>query len=373
MLVQGTHYKTVWREGSTVRMIDQTVLPFRFEIYDSPDHRSTARAIRDMVTRGAGAIGAAAGFAVAQAALEAPAEPGAFRRYVEAAAALVRSTRPTAQNLFFAVDRVLAAALEGLPDAAGAGAAACASADALAAEDAEAGRLIGEAGAALISDRARVLTHCNAGWLAFTDWGTALSPVYAASRQGKRVFVWVDETRPRLQGARLTAWELAGEGIDFRVIPDNAAGHFMRRGEVDLAIVGADRIAANGDVANKIGTYEKAVLARESGIPFYVAAPLSTVDIGCPDGGAIPIEERGEEEVLYATGPDAEGTPRTVRVASPGARARNPGFDVTPAAFVAGFITEVGIIAPAMVGARARAGSAGPGRAGAGAAPDYQR
>jgi S-methyl-5-thioribose-1-phosphate isomerase len=286
---------------------------------------------------------------VAQAALEAPASPHGFRCYVEAAAALLRSTRPTAQNLFYAVDRVLAAAVRPLPDVAGARQAACAAADALAEEDVEAGRLIGVAGAPLIKDGARVLTHCNAGWLAFTDWGTALSPIYHAKREGKRVFVWVDETRPRLQGARLTAWELTGEGIDFRVIPDNAAGYFMKRGDVDLAIVGSDRIAANGDVANKIGTYEKAVLARECGVPFYVAAPTSTIDFSCPNGDAIPIEERGEDEVLTASGPDADGVIRTVRLAAPGARACNPAFDVTPAALVAGIITEKGIVKPGLL------------------------
>ena len=346
MLVNGTHYRTLWREGGTVRMIDQSLLPFQFVIFDAADHTVTARAIRDMVTRGAGAIGTAGGHGLAQAALEAPASPQGFRDYLEAAAALLRSTRPTAQNLFYAVDRVLAAALRPLPDVAGARQAACAAADALAEEDVEAGRLIGAAGAPLIKDGARVLTHCNAGWLAFTDWGTALSPIYHAKRDGKRVFVWVDETRPRLQGARLTAWELAGEGIDFRVIPDNAAGHFMKRGDVDLAIVGSDRIAANGDVANKIGTYEKAVLARECGVPFYVAAPTSTIDFSCPNGDAIPIEERGEEEVLTASGPDAGGVIRTVRIATPGARACNPAFDVTPAALVAGIITEKGIVKP---------------------------
>jgi len=346
MLVNGTPYRTVWREGRTVRMIDQLLLPFQFAIFDSPDHRVTARAIKDMVTRGAGAIGAAAGFGVAQAALEAPASAQELRAYVSAAALLLKATRPTAQNLFYAVDRVLAAALGALPDAARAAEAACAEADALAEEDVDAGRRIGEAGAALIRDGARVLTHCNAGWLAFTDWGTALSPIYKAHRDGKRVFVWVDETRPRLQGARLTAWELAGEGVDFRIIPDNAAGFFMRKGEVDLVIVGADRIAANGDAANKIGTYEKAALARASGIPFYVAAPTSTIDFDCPSGDLIPIEERGEQEVLTAAGPDESGVMRTVRIASPGARARNPAFDVTPASLVTGIITEKGIIRP---------------------------
>ncbi|MGD0726036.1 MAG: S-methyl-5-thioribose-1-phosphate isomerase [Spirochaetia bacterium] len=346
MLVNGTHYRTVWREGGTVRMIDQILLPFQFAIFDSPDHRVTARAIKDMVTRGAGAIGVAGGFGVAQAAREAPASTQGFRAYMGAAASLLKSTRPTAQNLFYAVDRVLASALGALPDPARAREAACAEADALAEEDVDAGRRIGEAGAPLIHDGARVLTHCNAGWLAFTDWGTALSPVYKANREGKRLFVWVDETRPRLQGARLTAWELAGEGIEYRIIPDNAAGFFMRKGEVDIVIVGADRVAANGDVANKIGTYEKAVLARENGIPFYVAAPLSTIDFDCPTGDSIPIEERGEAEVLTAAGPDEAGIMRAVRLASPGACARNPAFDVTPASLVTGIITEKGIVKP---------------------------
>jgi methylthioribose-1-phosphate isomerase len=346
MLVNGTPYRTVWREGGTVRMIDQVLLPFQFVIFDSPDHRVTARAIKDMVTRGAGAIGVAGGFGIAQAAREAPASLQEFRAYMGAAALLLTSTRPTAQNLFYAIDRVLAAALGALPDLTRAREAASAEADMLAEEDVDAGRRIGEAGAPLLRDGARVLTHCNAGWLAFTDWGTALSPVYRAHRDGKRLFVWVDETRPRLQGARLTAWELAGEGIEFRIIPDNAAGFFMRRGEVDIVIVGADRIARNGDVANKIGTYEKAVLARQNGIPFYVAAPTSTIDFDCPTGDSIPIEERGEAEVLTASGPDEEGVMRAVRVASPGACARNPAFDVTPASLVTGIITENGIAKP---------------------------
>ena len=346
MLVNGTHYRTIWREGRVVRMIDQIKLPFQFEIFDSPDHAATAKAIRDMVTRGAGAIGAAGGYGMAQAALEAPSSLDGFRRFIDESAVLLKSTRPTAQNLFYAVDRVAVAARAALPDVSRARLAACAASDAIADEDVEAGRLIGVAGAALITDGARVLTHCNAGWLAFTDWGTALSPIYRAKRDGKRVFVWADETRPRLQGARLTAWELAGEGIDFRIIPDNAAGHFMRRGEVDLAIVGADRIAANGDTANKVGTYEKAVCARENGVPFYIAAPTSTIDFDCPDGNSIPIEERGEDEVLTATGPDEAGIIRTVRIASPGAAARNPAFDVTPFPFIAGIITEKGIVAP---------------------------
>ena len=345
MLVDGVHYRTLWMEGSTLRMIDQTLLPFRFEIFDSPDHRATARAIRDMVVRGAGAIGAAGGYGMAQAAREAPDD--GFAVFLEEAARLLKATRPTAQNLFYAVDRVFGCAA----GAASAGVraarqAAVREAEAIASEDIEACRRIGEVGAALVREGARVLTHCNAGWLGFSDWGTALAPLYRARRDGRRFFVWVDETRPRLQGARLTAWELAGEGIDFAVVPDNAAGWLMRRGEVDLVIVGADRIAANGDVANKIGTYEKALCAREHGVPFYVAAPRSTFDPRSADGDAIPIEERHPDEVLTASGPDADGVTRTIRVAAPGATARNPAFDVTPARLVAGIITEDGILAP---------------------------
>jgi methylthioribose-1-phosphate isomerase len=373
MLVNGTPYRTIWMDGPRLLMIDQTGLPFRFDIFESPDHRVTARAIRDMIVRGAGAIGAAGGFGMAQAAGEAPDRRHAFAEYLHAAAALLKGTRPTAQNLFYAVDRVLTRTLAALPDVQGARGAAMLEAREIADEDAEAGRRIGEAGAALIRERARVLTHCNAGWLAFTDWGTALSPVYAAKRQGKRPFVWVDETRPRLQGARLTAWELAGEGIEFRIIPDNAAGWFMSRGEVDLVIVGADRIAANGDTANKIGTYEKAVLAGENGVPFYIAAPVSTIDFACPDGKAIPIEERAEDEVLNASGPEiadprgnarrghAEGVIRTVRIAATGARAANPAFDVTPARHITGIITEHGLVRPSALTSLLEPGAGGLG------------
>ena len=347
MLVNGVHYRTIWLEGQVVRMIDQTLLPFRFAILDSPGHAETARCIRDMVVRGAGAIGAAGGYGVAQAALEAPAS--GFDAFVEEAGRTLKATRPTARNLFYAVDRVLAAVRR--TRAAGASASeagrrAVQEAEAVAREDTEDCIRIGELGAALVRDGMRILTHCNAGWLAFSDWGTALAPLYRAKRDGKRFSIWVDETRPRLQGARLTAWELANEGIEFRVIPDNAAGWLMRRGEVDLVIVGSDRIAANGDVANKIGTYEKAVCARANGVPFYVAAPLSTFDPGAATGDDIPIEERDPGEVLEATGSDPEGTIRTVRLAAPGAGARNPSFDVTPADLVTGIVCELGILRP---------------------------
>ena len=346
MLVHGTHYRTLWMEGSTLRMIDQLSLPFHFRLHDAGDHRATALAIKDMIVRGAGAIGAAGGYGMAQAALEAPDKD--FGTYMHEAAALLAATRPTARNLFYAIDRVHAKIREML----GAGAvdrarvAARVEAEAIAAEDTQACRSIAQHGAPLIANGTRVLTHCNAGWLGFSDWGTALAPLYWAKREGKRFFVWVDETRPRLQGARLTAWELEQEGLAYRVIPDNAAGFYMRKKEVDLVIVGADRIAANGDAANKIGTYEKALLAKANGIPFYVAAPTSTCDMACPDGDAIPIEERAEDEVLTASGPDENGEIRTVRLSAPGAHARNPAFDVTPAELVTGIITEKGIVKP---------------------------
>lgn len=189
----------------------------------------------------------------------------------------------------------------------------------------------------------RINTHCNAGWLAFVDYGSALSSVYNARRQGKDIFVWVDETRPRCQG-KLTAWELAHEGIPHAIIADNAAGHYMRLGEIDMVIVGADRIAANGDVANKIGTYSSAVVAKENGIPFYVAAPLSTFDLSCNDGAGIPIEERCDDEVLYAAGTDEKGALSRIRITAPPTKARNPAFDVTPAKYITGIITPKGIV-----------------------------
>jgi methylthioribose-1-phosphate isomerase len=289
MRVDGTPYQTVWMEGATVRMIEQNRLPFEFAVISCPDHRATAEAIRVMTVRGAPAIGAAAGFALAQAFAEAPArDPWGYAR---AARALVEATRPTARDLFHATERVWAAA-ETAEHPAGAADAAVQAARALAAESVASCRALGGQGAALLGDGARVLTHCNAGWLATVDYGTALAPVYVAVAAGKRVHVWVDETRPRAQGARLTAWELGREGIPHAVIADNAAAWLMSRGEVDLVIVGADRVAANGDVVNKVGTLAKAVCAREFGIPFYVAVPPSTFDRAVPDGPSIPIEER---------------------------------------------------------------------------------
>ena len=217
-------------------------------------------------------------------------------------------------------------------------------ATALAEGNARAGQAMGRAGLPLLTPGARMLTHCNAGWLAFVDWGSALAPVYAAQEAGVEVFVSVTETRPRSQGAKLTEWELSQAGVPHQLVADTAAGALFRRGEIDLVIVGADRSAANGDTANKIGTYTLAVLARRHGVPFYVAAPRSTFDPAAPDGSAIPIEERHEDEVLYVWGRADDGTLQRVRIAGPNARAFNPAFDVTPAELITGFITDQGIL-----------------------------
>lgn len=352
MLVQGKYYRTVWLEGQQVKMIDQTLLPHKFEIITLDDHKQTAEAIKIMKIRGAGAIGATAGYAMAQAALEASGDiSDNIDSYISEAAALIRSTRPTAQNLFYAVNRVLEAIKK-------AGSidekkkAAVDEAQKIADEDAAACKAIGEHGQSLIKSGMRIGTHCNAGWLAFVDWGSALSPIYAAKRAGKDVFVYADETRPRGQGASLTAWELQQEGIPFAVIADNATYIHMARGDINMFITGSDRIAANGDVANKIGTYGKAIAARHHGIPFYVAAPTSTIDRDCPSGEAIPIEERSEDEVLFATGRDEQGNVKRVRVTPEGAKARNYAFDVTPASLISGIITEKGIVAASPEGIR---------------------
>ena len=335
MLVNGKHYRTVWFENGTVKLIDQTKLPFSFEIHECKNCKEVTDAIKNMVVRGAGAIGSAAGFGMALAFLESK-----DKGYLEKTRATLENTRPTAQNLFYAINRVFDA---GAPEKA------VEEAQKIADEDVDACKKIGEFGKELIKEKAdgsgfNIETHCNAGWLAFTDWGTALSPIYAAKRGGKKIFVYVNETRPRNQGARLTAWELKNEGIDHAIIPDNAAGYYMQKGEIDVVIVGADRIARNGDTANKIGTLEKAIISKEFGVPFYVAAPLSTIDTNCKNGDDIPIEERSEEEVLYQTGIDEKGNMRKILVCSPNSKARNPAFDVTPAKFITGIITEKGII-----------------------------
>lgn len=341
MKVGDRDYRTVWMAGGVVHMIEQNRLPFAFEVHACATCADTCAAIRSMVVRGAGAIGAAAGYALAQAALAAPAD--GFWPALDAARAAVEATRPTARNLFHATARVHAAArAAGDPHAAAA--AAVAEAERLADADAASSLAIGRHGAGLIADGAGVATHCNAGWLAFVDHGTALAPVYAAHAAGRRCTVFAAETRPRGQGARLTAWELGQAGVDHVVVPDNAVAALMSQGRVQVMIVGADRIAANGDVANKIGTLEKAIAARALGVPFYVAAPLATIDAACPDGAAIPIEERDADEVLYQTGRTRDGREETVRVCAPGSPAYNPAFDVTPARFVTGLITEHGVV-----------------------------
>lgn len=316
-------------DESVVKLINQPLLPHKFEIYESKDYKTTGLAIKNMITRGAGAIGATAGYAMAQAFLA--------DEDIQEAAEYIKSMRPTAQNLFYAVDKVTKAKNKEE---------AVKIANEIADEDADYCEQIGEHGEKLLKDGFKILTHCNAGWLAFVDWGSALSPIYKAKRNGKNVFVFADETRPRCQGSRLTAFELAGEKIDHAIISDNAAGYYMKNGMVDMVIVGSDRIAANGDVANKIGTYTKAVLAKENNIPFYVAAPSTTIDINCPSGDKIPIEERDEDEVLRMFGLDEDGKISKIRISPLQSKAKNPAFDVTPAILVKGIITEKGIINP---------------------------
>ncbi len=335
MKVNGEEYRTIWMKDSSVFMIDQNLIPFDFKIYESKTYFDTCFAISTMIVRGAGAIGAAAGFAMAQAFLEAP-EDG-FWDYLMQAREDISATRPTARNLFYAVERVFRAGRNSVEDS-------VKEAQLVADEDARDSRLIGLNGLELIPDRTRVLTHCNAGWLAFVNYGTALSPIYMAHKDGREVFVYVDETRPRGQGSRLTAWELHNEGVEHRIIPDNAAAYFMAKGEVDLVIVGADRIARNGDTANKIGTLEKAILAKEYNVPFYVAAPTSTFDLECKNGDDIEIEFRSDEEIIFQTGVDNNGNLTKFLVASPGSEGLNPSFDVTPKKYITGFITEKGII-----------------------------
>lgn len=339
MRVENKHYKTVWMDGSSVKMIDQNLLPFKLEILECPSYRDTAKAIKDMNTRGAGAIGATAGYAMAQAFIEGEHLP---KDWLLKAKKEIEDTRPTAQNLFYATNRVFNEA-NGNPNAK---VQAVLEAEAIALEDEQSCKAIGEHGACLIKEGMNIETHCNAGWLAFVDYGSAISPMYQAKRNGTNFKVWVDETRPRSQGARLTAWELYHEGINHKIIPDNAGAHLMQEGKVDLMIVGADRIAANGDVANKIGTLEKAIAAKYYNIPFYVAAPLSTFDLKCTSGKKIPIENRTEDELLYQEGPNVKGEWSKIRVSSPFSSGINPGFDITTNELITGIITPKGIIKP---------------------------
>ncbi|MCA9969069.1 MAG: S-methyl-5-thioribose-1-phosphate isomerase [Anaerolineales bacterium] len=326
-------------ENSCVKMIDQRQLPWHFEVAAFDDVTAVAAAIRDMVVRGAPAIGAAAAFGIALAAQNSrAADRLVLLRDLEAAAQTLKAARPTAVNLAWAVDRLLRVATdETLGGAEDVRAALLAAAQALADEDVEINRRMAYHGAELIEDGQTILHHCNTGALAAVDWGTALGVIFAAHAQGKRIHVLVDETRPRLQGARLTAWELQQRGIPFDLIADNAAGHFMRTGQVDIVLVGSDRTAANGDVANKIGTYKLAVVAKENGIPFYPVVPTSTVDLALAHGDLIPIEERAPDEVLAVFGQP---------ISPQGSSARNPAFDVTPHRYVTGIVTEEGIVYP---------------------------
>jgi translation initiation factor eIF-2B subunit alpha/methylthioribose-1-phosphate isomerase len=307
----------VWFEENQVKLIDQRKIPETIEIYSAKNSDDIYYAIKNMVVRGAPAIGVTAAYGLAMASKN--------MEDMENAVKTISSSRPTAYDLFKAIDFMKA---NNFSESA---------ARRYALEITERSRKIGEYGNTLIQANDHILTHCNAGALAVVDWGTALAPMRIAHDSGKKIFVYVDETRPRLQGAKLTAWELQQEGIDYSIIADNAAGYFMKNGDINLAIVGADRIAANGDFANKIGTYEKAVLAKVNNIPFYVAAPGSTFDFSLKTGEGIPIEERDENEVLMVNnsrlGP-AEG------------HAKNPAFDVTPHEYVTAFITEYGIFRP---------------------------
>lgn len=335
MKVNGKWYRAVWMEESDVCMIDQNRLPFEFAIHRCKTLNETCVAIKDMTTRGAGSIGAAAAFAMAQAVIEAPIDN--FDNYLIEAKKLVEATRPTAQNLFYAVERVYKAASKSQENA-------LKEAQSIADECAEDGRLIGEFGNYLIKPNMRILTHCNAGWLALQDYGSALSPIYAAQQSDKNPFVWVDETRPRNQGARLTAWELFHNNVKHKIIPDNAAAYLMRNKEIDIVITGADRIAANGDSANKIGTLSRAIASRYFGIPFYIAAPLSTFDLSLETGEEINIELRDQNEVKMQKGKDNNGNWHEIYTAHTHSEVFNPAFDVTPAELITGIITNKGII-----------------------------
>ena len=346
-------------ERNEVVLIEQRLLPHEFRLVRMKDFRATARAITDMIVRGAGAIGATAAYGLAQGACAfREASLPRFRKHLEVVYQVLKDARPTAVDPVNAMNQVRASMRAG-KTVEEQQALAVAAAEEFANEDVRHCQEIGEHGARLIKNGMTVLTHCNAGWLAFVDYGSATGPMYAAQAQGKKFHVLCDETRPRCQGGTLTAWELAQQNISHQVIADNAAGHLMQRGKIDLVIVGSDRtLGRTGEVANKIGTYTKAVLAKRHGIPFYVAIPLSTIDWNLKSGLNIPIEERHESEVLGAWGvlqePGAgrkvrvEGSGRRcyVRTANPGSGALNPGFDVTPADLITGIITPVGIFKP---------------------------
>lgn len=344
MLVGGKNCRTVWFGQNALKLVNQTLLPFKFETFESKNFKQTAFAIKSMIVRGAPAIGATGAYGLAQAALECnETDLNKFFAFISTAKKILAGTRPTAFDLFHALNFVeseikKSGAVESAKHAA------LIASQNYADSSAKNCEKIGIFGNSLISKNSKILTHCNAGWLAAVDWGTALSPIYKAKRNGKKPLVFVDETRPRLQGAQLTAWELSQEKISHSIIADNSAGYFMSKGEIDLCLVGADRIASNGDVANKIGTFEKAVLAKENNIPFYVAAPSTTFDLNCESGKNIPIEERNENEILFVNGLNEKNELKKIRIASPNSSAKNPAFDVTPSKYISGIITEKRII-----------------------------
>jgi methylthioribose-1-phosphate isomerase len=346
MKIKGKAYRTIWLapDGWSVEVIDQTRLPHEFSVIPLKSAEDAARAILSMQVRGAPLIGATAAYGLAMA-IRQDASDEAIDKAVE----FLAKQRPTAINLRWALEE-MRRAVQNLPREERVAAAYKRAAE-ICDEDVETCRLIGEHGKKLIEDIAKrkgkggkveVLTHCNAGWLACVDWGTATSPIYQAHDAGVPLHVWVDETRPRNQGASLTAYELGSHGVPHTIVVDNAGGHLMQHGKVDLVIVGTDRVAANGDVANKIGTYLKALAAKDNDVPFYVALPHSTIDWTLQEGLSIPIEERSADEVLKMPGRLADGSVVTVEIAAPGSPAGNPAFDVTPARLVTGFITERG-------------------------------
>jgi methylthioribose-1-phosphate isomerase len=348
MKVDGRHFRSIWLEpdGWSVGAIDQRRLPHDFVVARLTTCDAAADAIRSMLVRGAPLIGATAAYGMALA-MQADASDAAL----DQAGKALMATRPTAINLKWALDEMRSLLLP-LPPPRRAGAAYARATD-IADEDIAINQGIGRHGLALIEaiaakkkgERVNVLTHCNAGWLATVDWGTATAPIYLAHDSGIAVHVWVDETRPRNQGASLTAWELGHHGVPHTVIPDNTGGHLMQHGMVDLVIVGTDRVTAKGDVCNKIGTYLKALAAGDNGVPFYVALPSPTIDFSVDDGiREIPIEQRGAEEVTHMTGRAADGRIETVQIVPDGSPVANYGFDVTPARLVTGLITERGVL-----------------------------
>jgi methylthioribose-1-phosphate isomerase len=351
------HFRTVAFDAAKneVVLIEQRLLPHEFKLVRTREYKETAAAIRDMIVRGAGAIGATAAYGLAQGVRAFRGHSlTAFAGHVRKVYETLEAARPTAVDPVNAMNELLAAMSKG-EEVASQQSLALAAAEEFANEDVAHCTAIGQHGAKLIRNGMNVLTHCNAGWLAFVDIGSATAPMYAAQAAGRKFHVFCDETRPRCQGASLTAWELAQQGVPHHVIADNAAGHLMQRGEIDLVIVGSDRVLGRtGDVANKIGTYTKAVLAKRHGIPFYVAIPLSTIDWNLKCGFDIPIEERAGEEVLGAWGVQTRSAGRGVRnskrqfvrIANPSSPARNPGFDVTPAELITGIITPRGIFKP---------------------------